>query len=271
LLDAPGVAPLRDGRPMLRRLHAEPRSRVGAIQEREQMQKTSRLLALLALGAAVTFAACAGSPDASPVASSPTGTGDTAAFTSSGYGPGAPASTPGTGTCTNDCDGTGQGPGPGAGPHHGDGSGPGPADGYCGAACTGPVGPDPADIAEVLGAAIQEEYGAENLYRSVLEDYDGAMPFATIVEAEAQHVLALQRLFTRREMAVPSRPPVPDTSYASLALACAAGVDAEEADAAFYTPYLERTDLPQDVRNVFTNLQAASLENHLPAFQACAN
>jgi hypothetical protein len=44
---------------------------------------------------------------------------------------------------------------------------------------------------------------------------------------------------------------------------------AEQEDAAFYTPYLRRPDLPQDVRNVFTNLQGASLENHLPAFQRC--
>jgi hypothetical protein len=52
-------------------------------------------------------------------------------------------------------------------------------------------------------------------------------------------------------------------------LACAAGVVAEQEDAAFYTPYLNRADLPQDVRNVFTNLQRASLENHLPAFERC--
>ena len=57
--------------------------------------------------------------------------------------------------------------------------------------------------------------------------------------------------------------------FASVPLACAAGVVAEREDAAFYTPYLSRTDLPQDVRNVFTNLQRASLENHLPAFERC--
>jgi hypothetical protein len=194
------------------------------------MQNTSTYLALVALGAAMTFAACAGSPDASPVASSPAGSGDTAAFTSSGYGPGAPASPPGTGA-------------------------------------------DPADIAAMLGAAIQEEYGAENLYRSVLEDYAGAMPFATIAEAEDQHVQALARLFARRQMTPPPSATTPASfpPYASLALACGAGVDAERRDAEFYAPYLGRTDLPQDIRNVFTHLQAASLENHLPAFQACAN
>jgi hypothetical protein len=109
------------------------------------------------------------------------------------------------------------------------------------------------------------------LYRSVLEDYPGAMPFASIAEAEAQHVLALQRLFERRQMTPPPSAWSPSgfPPFDSVPLACAAGVAAEREDAAFYTPYLGRTDLPQDVRNVFTNLQRASLENHLPAFERC--
>jgi hypothetical protein len=131
------------------------------------------------------------------------------------------------------------------------------------------VGPDPEDIAEVLGGALQEEYGAQHLYATVLEDYPGAMPFAAIVESEARHVEALQMLFARRQKEPPAWVPVPFPAFPSLSEACAAGVAAETADAKFYTSYLRRTDLPQDVRNVFTNLQAASLENHLPAFERC--
>ena len=234
------------------------------------MQRSSRLLALVTLGGAVALAACGGSPDLSPVASTTAVTGDSGSVTSSGNGPGGqPSPRPGTGTCTNDCDGTGQGPGPGAG----NGYGPGPSDGLCGNACTGPEGPDPWDIATILGDALQEEYKAQYLYASVLEDYPGAMPFATIVESEMRHVEALAMLFTRRQTAPPASSWTPGSfpPYATLALACAGGVDAEKEDAAFYTPYLRRTDLPQDVRNVFTNLQAASLNNHLPAFQSCAN
>jgi hypothetical protein len=245
------------------------------------MQTTSRFLALVALGGAIALAACGGSPDISPVAATTAGSGDDAVFTSSGNGPGGqPSSAPGTGTCTNDCDGTSQGPGPGAGngygPGPGNGSGygpgPGPSDGFCGAACTGPVGPDPSDIGDMLELAVQEEYKAQYLYASVLEDYPGAMPFATIVESEMRHVEALKLLFTRRQMAPPTSDYGPGDfdPFASLQAACAGGVDAETKDAAFYTPYLNRTDLPQDVKNVFTNLQAASLYNHLPAFEACA-
>jgi len=232
------------------------------------MQTSSRLVAFVALGGALTLAACGGSPDLSPVASTTAITSDSGSVTSSGNGPGGrPSPTPGSGTCTKDCDGTGQGPGAG------NGYGPGPSDGLCGNACTGPVGPDPWDIATILGDALQEEYKAQYLYASVLEDYPGAMPFATIVESEMRHVEALAMLFTRRQTAPPASSWTPGSfpPYATLALACAGGVDAEKEDAAFYTPYLRRTDLPQDVRNVFTNLQAASLNNHLPAFQSCAN
>jgi hypothetical protein len=229
------------------------------------MQTTSRLRALLALGGALALAACGGSPEISPAAATTTFTGgDDAAVTASGNGPGGPPSpAPGDGTCTHECDGTGPGPG----------AGPGPGDGLCGAACTGPVGPDPADIARVLGEALQEEYRAEGLYRSVLEGFPGAMPFAAIVQSEMQHVEALQLLFTRRQIAPPASVWTPEMfdAYPSLPAACVAGVEAETADADFYTPYLSRTDLPPDVRNVFTNLQAASLESHLPAFERCAN
>jgi hypothetical protein len=237
------------------------------------MQRSSRFLAAVAFGGAFALAACGGG-DVSPVASTAAITGDSGSVTSSGNGPGSPAPSPGTGTCTNDCDGTGPGPGYGygPGPANGYGPGPGPSDGFCGNACTGPVGPDPTDIGELLGLALQEEYRAEYLYRSVLRAFGpDTPPFALIAQAEARHAEALQMLFTRRQMAPPASVWTVDSfpPFASIPEACAAGVTAEQEDAAFYTPYLNRADLPQDVRNVFTNLQRASLENHLPAFERC--
>lgn len=231
------------------------------------MQISSRFPALVALGGAMALSACGGS-DVSPVAPPVAITSDGGSVTSSGNGPGAPPTTaPGTGSCTHDCDGSGRGPGAG----NGYGPGPGPSDGYCGNACTGAVGPDPADILTILGDALQEEYKAQMLYRSVLEDYPGALPFAAIVESEVRHVEALQMLFTRRQQTPPASlwTPASFTPFNSIQAACAGGVEAETGDGAFYTPYLQRTDLPQDARNVFTNLQAASLENHLPAFERC--
>jgi hypothetical protein len=248
------------------------------------MRTSSRYLAFVVLGGAVTFAACGGS-DVSPVASTTALASDGGSVRSSGYGPGTspgPVPSPGTGTCTIECDGTGQGPGPGAGNGYGPGPangggkgygpGPGPGDGLCGNACTGPVGPDPDGIGEALALALQEEYKAEFLYRSVLGTFGpGAVPFAVIAESEARHVEALQMLLTRRQMTLPASVWAPSSfaPFGSISEACAAGVVAEREDAAFYSPYLGRTDLPPDVRNVFTNLQRASLESHLPAFERC--
>jgi hypothetical protein len=201
------------------------------------MKENTKILAVVATAGALALAACGGSSDISPVASTAAvATSDGGTVTASGNGPG-----------------------------------PGPGDGLCGAACTGPLGPDPEYVPALLVEALQEEYRAEFLYRSVLEDFPGAMPFAVIAESEARHVEALRMLFTRREM---TPPPSEWTTarfdaFTSLAAACAAGVQAETEDAAFYAPHLQREDLPQDVRNVFTNLQAASLQNHLPAFEAC--
>jgi len=225
---------------------------------------SSRLLTFVALGGALTLVACGGSPAISPVAPEPPATSqsdDGGPVTSDGYGPG-------TGTCTNDCDGMRQGPGNGTG--NGYGPGPGPSDGFCGNACVGPVGPDPGDIVAILERALQEEYGAEMLYRSVLATFGpDTAPFALIADAEARHVAALKLLFTRRTLAPPPWTPVSFPAFGTIPEACAGGVAAEGKDAAFYMPYLQRTDLPQDVRNVFENLQAASLYNHLPAFERC--
>jgi hypothetical protein len=51
--------------------------------------------------------------------------------------------------------------------------------------------------------------------------------------------------------------------------ACAAGAAAERENIAMYDDLL-RTDLPVDVRQVFSNNRSASLVNHLPAFERCS-
>ena len=57
-------------------------------------------------------------------------------------------------------------------------------------------------------------------------------------------------------------------SFATLSAACQAGAAAEIADAALYDqlkPVVTHTDILQ----VFNNLQSASLNSHLPSFEAC--
>jgi hypothetical protein len=252
--------------------------------------------AALAGAALLALAACGETPAGSPASPGPIVGGDDAVFTLLGHGPGngameTPAG-PGDGICDGTgegdgtCDGTAQGPGP-FGPGYGPGGGPGngacdgwgPGGGACEGTCQGEgpgdgtcvVGPDPADLQEVLAEALQEEYKAETTYRHVLAAFGPVGPFARIADAETQHVQALLGLFARREWTAPESLWTLDKvpTFDSIAAACAGGVEVEIEDGALYEGYLSRDDLPSDVVNVFTHLQAASLENHLPAFELC--
>jgi hypothetical protein len=104
------------------------------------------------------------------------------------------------------------------------------------------------------------------LYRHVLAIFGpDTAPFALIARAEAQHAAALScssRGGTSRPILVAREPGVRTIPR------LAARALPPKWPTPRSTPYLERTDLPQDVRNVFTNLQAASLR-HLPAFERC--
>jgi len=129
----------------------------------------------------------------------------------------------------------------------------------------------PLDAAEkdALEQAVLEEYGALNLYNAVLDQYEGAFPFTRIARSEQQHVNVLLRAADRYGVDLPENTGLSETPiFATLADACAAGVDAEIADAALYDELLKVTDNP-DLVQVYQNLQAASLNNHLPAFQSC--
>jgi hypothetical protein len=129
----------------------------------------------------------------------------------------------------------------------------------------------PLDAAEMaaLTEAINEEYGALNTYQAVLSQFGSVTPFSRIVRAEQQHVNALARLFTKYGLPVPANPGlVPAPTFASLTAACQTGVDAEIADAKLYDTLKPSVD-NADVLQVFANLQAASLNSHLPAFDAC--
>jgi hypothetical protein len=257
-----------------------------------------RILAVTGMAIAA-LAACGGTPAESPTSSwEPAAGGDDAIFTALGNGPGnggveTPAG-PGDGTCHGTgpgdgiCVGTGLGPGPhgdgsgsGRGPGNGacDGTGAGPGNGTCQGTCDGAgpgdgtcvVGTDPEDLEALLIEALQEEYLAETTYRRVVADFGPVAPFARIAESEAQHVLALLGLFERRALEAPASVWTPEnvSTFPSIPTACAGAVATEIEDGALYEGYLSRDDLPSDVVNVFTHLQAASLENHLPAFQSC--
>ncbi len=129
----------------------------------------------------------------------------------------------------------------------------------------------PLDAVEVaaLTEAINEEYGALNTYQAAIAQFGNIYPFSQIARSEQQHVNALARLFTQYGLPVPANPGLTTTpTWATVADACQTGVDAEIADAALYDQLKPSVD-NADILRVFANLQAASLNSHLPAFEAC--
>jgi hypothetical protein len=120
-----------------------------------------------------------------------------------------------------------------------------------------------------LQTAILEEYTALNTYQEVINQFGSVYPFNQIVVSESQHVAVLVRLAQKYGIEVPENPGLStSTTYADLSAACEAAAALEIADADLYDtliPTVTHTDLIR----VFTNLQSASLNSHLPAFESC--
>ena len=126
-------------------------------------------------------------------------------------------------------------------------------------------------ILAAMEATLQDEFRAELIYQGVLDNFGLVRPFSNIINAEVRHSESIGRLFSARGLPVPesqwtmSEIPV----FQSLTEACRAGVQAEIDNAEIYDRYFALSP-PADVRTVFESNRAASLNNHLPAFQRCS-
>jgi hypothetical protein len=128
-----------------------------------------------------------------------------------------------------------------------------------------------AGLLAILNADIQDEYRAEAIYRGVLLDFGAeTRPFSNIVLAEQSHAAAVAGLFTARALPVPQSlwSPANVPRFTTLRAACAAAVQAEIENIALYDSQLGAS-LPEDVLRVIQSNRAASINNHLPAFQRC--
>lgn len=131
------------------------------------------------------------------------------------------------------------------------------------------ITPLSAEEATALQEAILEEYGAWNLYQSVVARLGDVYPFSQIIRSEEQHTNALIRQAEKYGVEVPANPGLPNAPvFKTLAEACQAGVTAEIADAHLYDT-LKLVTTHADLQRVYNNLQSASLNNHLTAFQIC--
>lgn len=121
-----------------------------------------------------------------------------------------------------------------------------------------------------LAEALDDEYHAWTTYNQVIADFGEVAPFSNVRDAEARHIEALHTLYTLYGLPIPANPwPGRAPCYANLQEACEAGVAAEIANGEMYERLLAATGRP-DILIVFRNLQEASQQRHLPAFQRCA-
>lgn len=132
-----------------------------------------------------------------------------------------------------------------------------------------------------LGLAMQDEYRAAATYSAVIANHGKVRPFVNILRAELKHQQMLTVVFQNHSLKPPAdtwaqkkdetlkdwakRLQVPPTFKG----ACELGVQAEVENIALYERLL-KLEMPKDVQEAFTRLQAASRDNHLPAFKRCA-
>ncbi|MGA1784549.1 MAG: ferritin-like domain-containing protein [Pontimonas sp.] len=114
------------------------------------------------------------------------------------------------------------------------------------------------------------EYAALASYQAVLDEFGDVEPYATIMQAEARHAEALSRQLERMGVEVPENPYLglldAPADLTSAAEAWAAG---EIANVELYDELIAQATDDNLIR-VFENLRRASLEQHLPAFEAAA-
>lgn len=120
---------------------------------------------------------------------------------------------------------------------------------------------------QVLRIAIYDEFHAFETYRAVLNKFGKVQPFVNILEAEKRHYSSLMPLLQKYQV------PTPINNWAkkietpnTLLECCEVGVAAEIDNILMYENLLQYSDR-DDIRDTLYRLQAASYNNHLPAFR----
>ena len=126
------------------------------------------------------------------------------------------------------------------------------------------------ELKSMLDILYQDEYNTKSTYEEIIDEFGPNILYNNLIQAEAQHMNALERIYTRYDIQIPNMdartPNLPDNLLDTYTL----GKEAEEANIALYDKYLDE-DLPEEIRFTFERLMNASY-HHLDAFnQAIAN
>lgn len=125
-------------------------------------------------------------------------------------------------------------------------------------------------VSQILRIAVYDEFKAYETYTKIIEKFGLVQPFVNIKEAEAIHYSALIQLMQKYNVEVPinnwstKNIEIPNT----LIECCELGVAGEISNIAMYNNLLSYA-VETDIKEVLFKLQAASYNNHLPAFRDC--
>ncbi len=124
-------------------------------------------------------------------------------------------------------------------------------------------------VSQILRISCYDEYRANAYYQKVIDTYGAVAPFSNIVRAEVRHYTALEQLCQKYGVIPPINDWYEKTKIASsIEKCCKDGADAEIANIEMYNKLLPFA-MQDDIRDVFYREQAASYNQHLPAFEAC--
>ena len=114
------------------------------------------------------------------------------------------------------------------------------------------------------------EYAAVAHYQAVLDAYGPVEPYATIKVSEERHIEALVRQLTRYGIEIPENPYLGNVDApGDLETAAREWAEGERLNVEMYDRLIDQATDDRLVR-VLENLRRASLEQHLPAFEAAA-
>ncbi|WP_026803437.1 ferritin-like domain-containing protein [Aliarcobacter lanthieri] len=123
---------------------------------------------------------------------------------------------------------------------------------------------------QILQIAVYDEFEAYETYSRIIEKFGNITPFINVKEAEAVHYSVLIQLMQKYNIEVP----INDFSTAIINIpntiieCCELGVAGEINNISMYNNLLSFA-VDSDIIDVLFKLQAASYNNHLPAFRNC--
>lgn len=128
------------------------------------------------------------------------------------------------------------------------------------------------ETADALLMALEDEYRAEATYAAILDKFGDIRPFSNVINAERRHAQRAIAELDRLGIAYDAQNPFTGTIAApdTVLEACEAAVQAEIDNIALYDRLLPTIE-DDEVRATLEDLQWASRERHLPAFQRCVD